>query len=42
MKDMGRVKKSKSFAKEPNSKVSHLAFSLGLGSGDHRAMPLKR
>ena len=39
---MGRVKKSKSFAKEPNSKFSHLALSLGLGSGDHRAMPLKQ
>ena len=40
MKDMGSVKKSKSFAKEPNSKVSHLSLSLGLGSGGHRAMPL--
>ena len=28
MKDMGKVKKSKSFTKDPNSKASHLSLSL--------------
>ena len=34
---MVRVKESKSIAKEPNSKVSHLAFPLGRGSEGHHA-----
>ena len=38
---MTRIVKSEVFAKEPNSKIPHLALSLGLGSGDHRAMPLR-
>ena len=32
----------KCFAKEPNSKVSHLSLSLGLDKEDHRAMALRR
>ena len=35
---MVRVKKSKSLAKEPNSKVPHLALPLRLGSEGHHAM----
>ena len=35
---MVRVKKSKSLAKEPNSKVPYLALPLGLGSEGHHAM----
>ena len=38
---MVRVKESKSIAKEPNSKVSYLAFPLGWGSEGHHAMLLK-
>ena len=34
---MVRVKESKSIAKEPNSKVSHLAFPLGRGGEGHYA-----
>ena len=34
---MVRVKKSKSLAKEPNSKVPHLTLPLGLGSEGHYA-----
>ena len=39
---MVRVKGSKSFAKKPNTKVSHLAFPLGLGNEGHHATPLKQ
>ena len=34
---MVKVKKSKSIAKEPNSKVPHLALPLRLGSEGHQA-----
>ena len=38
---MVRVKESKSLAKEPNSKVSHLALPLGWGDEGHHATLLK-
>ena len=39
---MVRVKESKSLAKEPNFKVSHLALSLRMGNEGHHAMPPKQ
>ena len=39
---MVRVKGSKSLAKEPNFKVSHLVFPLELGNEGHHAMPPKQ
>ena len=38
---MIRVKESKSLAKEPNFKVSYLAFPFGLDNEGHHTMPLK-